>query len=65
MDGPFCWFGEGIVTLNSPRNLGEHNLLVGNGPFSGVSLVGDCDDNVVAKNRAYDNDLINVSPTAM
>lgn len=62
MDGPFCWFGEGIVTLNSPRNLVEDNLVVGNGPFSGVSLVGNSDDNVVAKNRAYDNDLINVSP---
>lgn len=40
MDGPFCWFGEGIVTLDSSRNVVEHNRLLGNGPFSGVSLVG-------------------------
>lgn len=62
MEGPFCWFGEGIAVLNSPRNLIEHNLLVGNGPFSGVSLVGDSDDNVASKNRVYDNDLLNESP---
>ncbi|MGH9153577.1 MAG: right-handed parallel beta-helix repeat-containing protein [Acidimicrobiales bacterium] len=61
-EGPFCWFGEGIVTLDSAGNLIEHNLLVGNGPFGGVSLVGQSDDNVVATNRAFDNDLLNVGP---
>ncbi|MFP5377017.1 MAG: right-handed parallel beta-helix repeat-containing protein [Acidimicrobiia bacterium] len=61
-EGPFCWFGEGIVAFHSVDNLIEHNLLVGNGPFSGVSLVGQSDDNVVSANRVHDNDLLNVSP---
>ena len=61
-EGPFCWFGDGIVTLDSSDNLIEHNLLVGNGPFSGASLAGESDDNVVSNNTAFDNDLLNLSP---
>lgn len=61
-DGPFCWFGEGIVTLSSSDNLIEDNVVAGNGPFSGISLVGQSDDNVVSNNRSFDNDLLNLSP---
>ena len=61
-DGPFCWLGDGITAFNSSNNAIERNTLVGNGPFSGVSLVGNSDDNVVSNNRVDDNDLINTTP---
>ena len=60
--GPFCWFGDGITAFNSGGNLIERNTLVGNGPFSGVSLVGNADDNVVSNNRVSDNDRLNETP---
>ena len=60
--GPFCWFGDGITAFNSPNNVITKNLSVGNGPFSGVSLVGNSDDNVVAQNRVEDNAVINQTP---
>lgn len=60
--GPFCTFGDGITTFNSSNNRIERNLLVGNGPFAGVSLVSNSDDNVVSKNKIDDNDLLNQTP---
>lgn len=51
-EGPFCWFGDGITTFNSSGNVITQNTLVGNGPFSGVSLVGNSDDNVVTNVRS-------------
>ncbi len=61
-DGPFCDLGDGIAVFNSNSNVLEHNEIVGNGPFSGVSLIGGSDDNVVAKNKFRDNDILNETP---
>lgn len=61
-DGPFCWFGDGVTVFNSDGNTIEHNTLTSNGPFSGVSLVGDSNDNVVSRNDVRDNDLFNLTP---
>lgn len=61
-EGPFCWFGDGITAFDSNDNVIERNTLRGNGPFSGVSLVGDSDDNVVANNAVDRNELLNETP---
>lgn len=61
-EGPFCDFGDGITVFNSTDNVIEQNVLVRNGPFSGVSLVHNSDDNVVARNDIRDNDLLNQTP---
>ncbi|MGH9153163.1 MAG: right-handed parallel beta-helix repeat-containing protein [Acidimicrobiales bacterium] len=61
-EGPFCDFGDGITVFNSTDNVIERNVLVGNGPFSGVSLVYNSDGNVVARNDIHDNDLLNQAP---
>lgn len=61
-DGPFCDLGDGIAVLNSDGNLLEQNEIVANGPFSGVALIGDADDNVVSSNAFRDNDVLNDTP---
>jgi hypothetical protein len=61
-DGPFCDLGDGIAVFNSSGNVLQHNKIVGNGPFSGVSLIGDADNNVVSKNKFRDNDILNDTP---
>ncbi|MCA1684048.1 MAG: right-handed parallel beta-helix repeat-containing protein, partial [Actinobacteria bacterium] len=60
--GPFCWFGDGITAFNSPDNLITGNVTTGNGPFSGISLVGNSDNNMVANNQVVDNDVLNQTP---
>lgn len=54
-----CDYGDGITTSDSDNNVIEHNLVVGNGPYSGISLVGDSDGNLVQKNRVQDNNILN------
>lgn len=61
-EGPFCTFGDGITTFSSSNNRIERNVLMGNGPFSAVSMVGNSDGNVVSKNKIDDNDLLNQTP---
>lgn len=61
-DGPFCEFGDGIAVFNSSENVFEHNQIVGNGPFSGVALIGNADHNLVSKNNFRDNDVLNDTP---
>lgn len=60
--GPFCDFGDGITAFNSNNNIITGNALIGNGPFSGISLVGDTNDNMVSNNMVRDNDIINETP---
>lgn len=62
-EGPYCDLGDGITALNSSDNVIENNLIVGNGPFSAISLVFDSDDNLVADNVIRDNDVLNETPT--
>lgn len=60
--GPFCNLGDGITAFNSPHNLITENVTTGNGPFSGISLVENSDNNMVKGNRVVDNSVINQSP---
>lgn len=60
--GPFCDFGDGIALFNTSGNRVEHNEVTGNGPYAGISLVGNSDDNMVAKNSILDNDVLNINP---
>ncbi|MPZ65269.1 MAG: hypothetical protein GEU83_07025 [Pseudonocardiaceae bacterium] len=60
--GPFCDYGDGIAVFNSSGNSVEQNNVTGNGPYGGISLIEDSDDNVVAKNKILDNDVLNANP---
>lgn len=60
--GPFCDYGDGIAVFNSSGNSVEQNNVTGNGPYGGISLVEDSDDNVVTKNKILDNDVLNINP---
>jgi hypothetical protein len=60
--GPFCWFGDGISVFNSNGNVLRENVARHNGPFSGISLVGFSDGNVVVNNRTVDNNVVNKAP---
>ncbi|MEO6350186.1 MAG: right-handed parallel beta-helix repeat-containing protein, partial [Candidatus Limnocylindrales bacterium] len=60
--GPYCDFGDGITLFNSDHNRLENNVVTGNGPFAGISLVFDSDDNVVTNNKILDNDVLNETP---
>jgi parallel beta-helix repeat protein len=64
-DGPFCDLGDGITISDSSRNVVKRNVLDGNGPYSGVSLVGRSSGNVVSHNRIRDNDLLNQPPSGV
>jgi parallel beta-helix repeat protein len=55
-----CNFGDGITTSDSSGNRIQANRVVHNGPFSGISLVGNSDDNVVSANQVQLNNVPNV-----
>jgi parallel beta-helix repeat protein len=54
-----CNYGDGITTLDSDDNVIEENIVTGNGPYAGISLVEDSNNNVVRNNQVHDNDLLN------
>jgi parallel beta-helix repeat protein len=54
-----CDYGDGITTFGSDGNVIEGNRVIGNGPYSGISLVDDSDDNVVRDNLVQDNNVLN------
>lgn len=60
--GPYCEFGDGITVYNSTSNVISGNVVFGNAPFSGISLLSDADENVVESNSVHDNDLLNETP---
>lgn len=57
-------FGDGIAVFDSSNNLIRRNRAQHNGVFSGISLVGNSDNNVVDSNTVQGND-IESSPTLM
>ncbi len=61
-NGVMCLFGDGIVLSDSSRNVVEHNRIYRNGPLSGISIVGDSNDNIVRRNDVRDNDVLNQTP---
>lgn len=54
-----CNYGDGITTTTSNDNLIAHDLVVHNGPYSGISLVDTSSGNVVTHNRMLDNNVPN------
>ena len=57
-----CNLGDGIVAFDSDNNRIRNNRAVHNGPFSGISLVGDSDGNVVLDNTTRLQDIENAHP---
>ncbi|HEX2275081.1 MAG TPA: right-handed parallel beta-helix repeat-containing protein [Acidimicrobiales bacterium] len=57
-------FGDGIAVFGSSNNVIRRNRAQHNGPFSGISLVGNSDNNLVDNNTVQGND-VESSPTLM
>lgn len=57
LGGP-CELGDGIAIFNSRANTIAANKALSNGPFSGISVVGDGDANVIRDNVASDNNIV-------
>ncbi len=57
-----CIYGDGIIASDSDNNKIMYNDVMGNGPYSGISLVGDSDANTVFTNMARYNNISNVRP---
>lgn len=64
-EGPFCDLGDGIALLDSKQNVLQHNIVAGNGPYSGIAFVGDSDANTFRHNVVADNDLLNQPPSGV
>ncbi|MEN3314787.1 MAG: hypothetical protein V7605_1021 [Acidimicrobiaceae bacterium] len=52
-----CDLGDGINLTNSDNNTVSSNNVVGNGPFGGISLVGDSDGNQIKNNTLVGNNI--------
>jgi parallel beta-helix repeat protein len=57
-------FGDGIAVFGSSNNVIRRNRAQRNGPFSGISLVGNSDNNLVDNNTVQGN-AVESSPTLM
>ncbi|MCA1684040.1 MAG: right-handed parallel beta-helix repeat-containing protein, partial [Actinobacteria bacterium] len=57
-----CDFGDGIVTTDSSGNTISGNTVTRNGPFSGIALVGNSDNNKVIGNQANNQNVSNALP---
>lgn len=57
-----CDFGDGITIFDSDDNRISRNRATHNGPYSGISLVGDSDRNNVLSNHIADQTVFNVLP---
>ncbi|MCA1684283.1 MAG: right-handed parallel beta-helix repeat-containing protein, partial [Actinobacteria bacterium] len=58
-------YGDGIVVMGSSDNLIQGNNVLRNGPFSGISLVGASQRNLVRGNIVEDNNMLHTGdPTA-
>ena len=57
-----CNFGDGIVALDSHNNTIEGNVAQGNGPYGGITLVGDSDGNQVLSNMTVQQNVDNAHP---
>lgn len=56
--GPPCLLGDGIAVQDSSDNTITHNRAVHNGPFGGITVIGDSDRNLVKSNLARDNNVV-------
>jgi parallel beta-helix repeat protein len=51
-------YGDGITISNSSGNTIQGNTAKGNGPYSGISVVGASTNNTIAKNVVTDNNML-------
>jgi parallel beta-helix repeat protein len=56
--GAPCDLGDGIALRDSSNNTVDRNLVVNNGPYGGITLIGDSDNNVVTSNQVRDNNIV-------
>lgn len=56
--GPPCLLGDGIAVQDSHDNTVTQNQVVNNGPFGGITIIGDSDDNLVRSNEVRDNNIV-------
>ncbi|MGI9079761.1 MAG: right-handed parallel beta-helix repeat-containing protein [Acidimicrobiales bacterium] len=59
-----CNFGDGIVVTGSNNNIIKNNTAFHNGPFDGIAMVGNSDNNIVSGNKVYDQTVSNELPPA-
>jgi parallel beta-helix repeat protein len=57
-----CNYGDGITVTGSDHNVITQNKAIDNGPFSGIALVGNSDNNIVSGNRVFDQTVSNQIP---
>jgi len=57
-----CNFGDGITVQDSSNNKVMGSKALNNGPFSGISVVGNADNNTVDANIARNNTASNENP---
>ncbi len=55
--GAECELGDGISIFNSSNNVINMNEAIHNGPFGGISVVGNSDNNRISNNVARDNNV--------
>ncbi|MBW3641816.1 MAG: right-handed parallel beta-helix repeat-containing protein [Actinobacteria bacterium] len=53
-----CTLGDGIALINSDNNTITQSEAIHNGPFGGISIVGDSDNNVITHNLVQDNNVV-------
>lgn len=61
--GPPCLLGDGIAVINSSDNTITQNKAVNNGPFGGITVIGDSDRNAITNNLARDNNIVSPGPS--
>ena len=58
----FTDFGDGILLINSSNNRVLQNFAIHNGPYDGIGLLGNSDNNLVQGNVSEQNNLPNARP---
>ncbi len=53
-----CTLGDGFALANSDNNTITQSEAIHNGPFGGISLVGDSDNNVITHNLVRDSNIV-------
>lgn len=56
-----CSYGDGITTSGSNDNVIRNNEVVDNGPFGGITLVGESSGNTVEHNTVSGNNVPNIT----
>ncbi len=59
-----CDAGDGITMINSDGNSINMNNVLNNGPYGGITLLGDSDDNVIENNKVEGNDIASPAGSA-